>query len=160
MILSHWSAEPLGEVFAVEQSEMPNLKPSGLWVTVDGDNDWPHWCEGAGFNLGNFKHRAIVTLRPDAKLGWIRTAPDLLRFTNRWAKALRPDMAHLLDISMFLDWHGIAAEYDGIIIPEMIWSMRLSHETSWYYGWDCTGGCIWNPRAIASVEREVREAAG
>ena len=36
----------------------------------------------------------------------------------------------------------------GIIISPYQWDCRLALESGWYYGWDCSSGCIWDISCI------------
>lgn len=41
-------------------------------------------------------------------------------------------------------WEEISSQCDGIMIAPYQWDMRLHTLFFWYYGWDCSSGCIWN----------------
>ena len=55
--LHHYSAYPdlTLENFHYIQSMIP-LKPSGIWVSVEGKDDWKQWCDDNGFEsyVGEF----------------------------------------------------------------------------------------------------------
>ena len=56
--------------------------------------------------------------------------------------------------SSYINWRKVAKAFDGIIIPEYIYSRRLDGNASdWYYGWDCASGCIWDARAIKTTKK-------
>ena len=48
------------------------------------------------------------------------------------------------------NWDDVVRQYDGLIIAPYQWAKRCDY--SWYYGWDCASGVIWNLRAVASVK--------
>jgi hypothetical protein len=52
----------------------------------------------------------------------------------------------------YIDWSKVAAKHQGIIIAPYCYARRLTYHTAWYYGWDCASGCIWDLKAIQSVE--------
>lgn len=157
---SHWSDEPLGDLFPREQGTLPYFKPKGLWLSVDGADDWPAFCKKKVFRLDDFRHRAVVTLRPDANLIVLEDSPAMKGFTDLYQTPLPgvPEWA-VMD-RMFIDWQAVAEDFDGIVIPTYLWGQRFDRSTGWYYGWDCASGCIWQPRAIADIHREVMEDAG
>jgi len=151
MILSHWSASPLGALYPVEQHGS-DLKPRGLWLSVDGEQDWPTWCRDNEFRDDNaFMHRAVITLKPDAEVLFLQCEREVLEFTERYGYNPLPGHELLADTGMFIDWIRVAQEWHGLMVPTYLWSMRMHHRTSWYYGWDCASGCIWNPEAIDNV---------
>ena len=50
-----------------------------------------------------------------------------------------------------INWRAVAGDYAGLIITPYQWSRRLE-PYSWYYGWDCASGCIWDPSAITDIK--------
>ena len=125
-------------------------KPTGFWVSVAGDNDWPSWCRAEEFDVDRLAVEHAVTLASDANVLRIESAHDLDAFYERYSvetdfERRYPDSRQ----SWPIGWHVVAEHYDGIIIAPYQWSHRLHMD--WYYGWDCASGCIWNLDAIASV---------
>jgi hypothetical protein len=155
MLLSHFSSHPLGEIRSVAQGWKGEhrscyAKPKGLWVSVDGEQDWKEWCEAESFGIGSIRYR--VHLVDEPRLLILPTPLDLDVFTERYGREHRWGQGF---IDTYIDWPSVAEEYSGIIIAPYQWA-RL--ELNWYYPWDCASGCIWNADAIARVE-EYREAA-
>lgn len=155
--LSHFSKKPLGEIRSVEQKfEDDNYhsayeKPRGLWVSVDGEDDWASWCRSESFGIGELRYRIHVA--PEPRLLILPTPFDLDLFTERYGREYRRTSYS----DTYIDWPAVAADYSGIIIAPYHWSRRMADHTRWYYGWDCASGCIWNADAIARVE-EYQEA--
>lgn len=151
MTLSHYATHPLGMLRSVEQkvSDYKSCydKPKGLWVSVDGDDDWKSWCESESFGLGHVRHR--VTLAQPSSVLILSRVFELLEFQDKYSRPVGRWN------EIYIDWVAVAKDYPGIIIAPYQWSCRM--DMSWYYGWDCASGCIWNADAIASVE-EIREA--
>lgn len=155
--LSHYSNEPVVTVRSVEQGwryGMPSVyeKPSGLWVSVDGEDDWTAWCKSERFAIGTIHHR--VWLAPGANLLWCDCANDLDCLTERYG-AERSGFSWR---QIAIDWARVAGDYQGIIIAPYIWSRRLHDAYSWYYSWDCASGCIWDADAIELIQ-PIMEAA-
>jgi hypothetical protein len=129
-------------------------KPHGLWVSVDGEDDWPSWCLREEFWLQglSFPHR--VTLAPDARILHISTAHQLYAFhlhycvETEFVLGLFPNSSQKY---WSIDWRKVATDVQGIVIAPYLWSERLQGP-QWYYGFDAASGCIWDTSAIESVE--------
>ena len=128
-------------------------KPNGLWVSVRGEDDWPSWC--ARNDYGNLQACHEVELRPSASILYLLTPDDILDFHERYAVQLNGSARHYAPPRMWpLDWRSVADKWDGVIIAPYQWSLRMEGP-SWYYGWDCASGCIWNADAIGHFEVAV-----
>lgn len=149
--LLHYSENGLGKIRSRRQ-ERDFFKPHGLWLSVEGPDDWPSWCRSESFNLERLGHVYEITLAPKARILWVRTAEELDEVSEAWSA---PPMAPTLR-SMWLRWGDMAKVYDGIIIAPYQWERRLG--PLWYYPWDCASGCIWRRTAIARAEL-LKEAA-
>lgn len=142
MNLSHYSSHNVLEPCSRTQSSGRGDKPEGLWVSVDGPDDWLSWCESEEYGVDGLQYRFTVTLAETARIKLV-TSPDELRaFDAEFGEGGRR--------SWHVSWDAVAQEYQGIIITPYLWECRLS-DPSWYYTWDCASGCIWDAPAIASV---------
>lgn len=148
--LSHWSPAPIGKLHDVPQFEAS--KPSGLWVSVDGEYGWPEWNVDNEYSDLDARHRYRVTLAGDADILWL-TEPDQLHTFSRLYPADDGAARRWGDLvgmdPRFIDWPAVAARHQGIIITPYQWECRM--ETLWYYGWDCASGCIWDSSAISEL---------
>ena len=143
--LIHYSKEPLTDVRTVEQTEERNVgKPHGLWVSCEGENDWPSWCKAESFGAP-FDHATEIKLWRTAPVLHISNATQLRIFNRAFNK---PHRSHSLDA---IDWGRAAKDYHGVIISPYLWDCRLADDVFWYYGWDCASGCIWNAKAIKEL---------
>lgn len=157
MLLTHYSDKPLETVRSVAQwpanegarATGPYTKPVGLWVSVDGEDDWIWWCRAEGFGLERLTHAHRVTLAKNARVLRLAGANELDAFTAEYG-GLGPDYMPEHLKSLCIDWWRVAAGYQGVIIAPYCYERRLN--LSWYYPWDCASGCIWDASAIASVE--------
>jgi hypothetical protein len=122
------------------------FKPSGIWVTTEGEDSWFNWCIGERFNIERLQFVHRVHLRAGARICWIMTVEELDAFTAKYGVSPYPGGARI-----WIDWRRVMTTYDGLIIPEYFWERRNHFETSWYYTWDCASGCIWNRKAITRV---------
>lgn len=152
--LVHYSAKPIsGPVWSVDQVMVPDMKPRGFWVSVEGNNDgWKEWCESENYNLRSLQHIHEIKLRDDAEILWLRTAADIDRFTAEW---MPPNFRRASFYS--IPWAPVAMTYQGIIIAPYIHERRLSDVAKWYYTWDCASGCIWDAAAIKSIRALEKE---
>ena len=64
MRLLHYSAEPLLTIRSVAQQRPEHFKPSGLWVSAEGEDDWPTWCRDTDFHVELLACVTEVRLRP------------------------------------------------------------------------------------------------
>lgn len=145
--LIHYAAKPLTAVRSTTHDPIRRnicgvYKTPGLWVSVEGDYDWCWWCEAEGFDL---ECATEIILAENANVKHLRDARDIDRFTAQFHPKGRPEW------DPNLDWLAIRARWNGLIIAPYVWSRRFARHTSWYYGWDCASGVIWNADAVAAV---------
>lgn len=156
MKLSHYSAIPR-IIFRERRNTDVYFKPRGLWVSVDGEDDWRAWCEAETFRLQALRFKINIILEPDANILYLRSAADLFTFTEGYtatdSQVNSIMKSHSLSGTFHMDWPRVQREYDGIIIAPYQWSQRL--ELMWYYSWDCASGCIWNIEAIQKAEIDL-----
>lgn len=142
MKLLHYSDKPfeldLSLAYASE-----HWKPTGLWVSVEGEDDWPSWCNSVGFGLDRLQCASEVALELEANVLFIKSVAELDAFNRRYSAGDRLSPHDL-------NWPEVREKYDGVIIAPYQWERRLDY--MWYYGWDCASGVIWNLSAIRSVE--------
>jgi hypothetical protein len=156
MRLLHYSYKPIDRLFSRRQRV--HMKPRGLWLSVEGEDDWDNWCRREGFRNHDDYYIYEVELADNANVLYITNAHELDEFTREYGSPetiggkARPSPS---DYGYDIDWPRLAREYDGIIIAPYIWSRRMESITFWYYGWDCASGCIWRKRAIRRLN-EVR----
>lgn len=139
--LIHYSDTPLLTVHSVQQ-EPSYVKPRGLWVSVEGSDDWKEWCMGEEFRLDHLASPHEIILAPTANILRLTNVAELDDFDEHWGVGDDSVMAAI-------DWVSVAQSYQGIIIAPYIWERRL--ELMWYYGWDCASGCIWDASAIEHI---------
>jgi hypothetical protein len=155
LTFSHFSARPeLKPVSVVDQMPVHH-KPRGLWVSADGEDDWPTWCEAEQFGLERLKYRFRVQLAD----GWLHldTPEAIVEFGEEFGVDILADVPDRPwrdgRQCLWVDWARVAQKWPGIVIAPYQWSMRLDMSHSWYYSWDVASGCIWDASIIESVER-------
>lgn len=142
MKLSHYSRKPIDTVLSFNQrsSYVGCFKPIGLWVSVDGPDDWPRWCESAEYDgCGPYHYAVDVDL---GKVLVVTSVEGLDIFHQEYS-------ATVCDMPYAIDWSAVADDYDGIIIAPCLWERRPTY--LWHCGWSCASGCIWNARAVLAL---------
>jgi len=149
MLLHHYSSNVINEIASKEQSkELKHYtRPTGLWVSVVGDRDWPSMKPG---DLRS-QHQYEVTLAEEAKVRFIDSRERLSDFTKQYS--VKPSGERRRAI----DWVRVAAEHHGLIIAPYIAKHTRYPTLFWYGAWGCASGCIWNRDAISEI-RLIREA--
>lgn len=139
MTLSHYTAEPF--VFdptrTYEQRRL-TFKPTGLWLSVDGDDGWPEWCRSENYAVEALEHRTEFRIVEGANILRLSTPEAVLSLADRYP-----------DLRGWVDWEPIIAQYDGVLADPYMWSLRW--EASWYSTWDCASGCFWSLGAVEPV---------
>ena len=149
-LLIHYSAEPLGPLVFVAQEPMA-MKPKGLWFSVEDGYGWKDWCDQEDWGGDRLDTRTMVQLRDNANVLKLTHPKDLDAFTEAYRDNDLPEpMREIYGMRpMFLDWVRVANEYHGIVIAPYCWDRRM--ELPWYYGWDCSSGCVWHQDAIKGI---------
>lgn len=153
MILRHWQGEPVGDPYSVEQSDAPDQKPKGFWLSDERDEtSWRRWCESEEFRAGCFEHWADFQVDMNRVLH-LETANAVLDFGRKF---------HAIGYAPWcnwIDWRRVAQDYGGIVITPYQWTLRLEDAVDWYYSWDCASGCIWDASCLVRVADSMSEAA-
>jgi|SRR2546429_8467274 len=152
MRLSHYTRQPLEAVRSIEQSwrygrPTQYEKPKGLWVSVDGAYDWETWCRENEWGLETLKRRYRVVLVEDHRVLTLKNTAALRYFTRRYG---RPVEWAGLD-AHYIQWDAVAQDHQGLVIAPYLGMSWSEHDLSWYYGWDCASGCLWDAAAVARV---------
>lgn len=164
--LYHYSSHPVAELkqnfHDLHRREIPIFqKPHGVWFSVEDfgedDQNWKSWCIGEKFRLEALKYKYSISIRKGSRILYMSEPEELESFSLKYAGndpsgfkrfTGNPEQRPYIYI---IDWERVMSEYDGIIIAPYRWDCRLMNPTtSWYYGWDCSSGCIWNMKAIKS----------
>ena len=145
--LIHYSKTPLTKVRSTRHNDQSvgAYKTPGLWISVEGDDDWLNWCKGENWNLDSIVHATEIVLSKEADVRTIGGASQLDAFTAEFS------LKNVLAWDRGLDWPAIRSRWQGLIIAPYCWERRLSQHTHWYYGWDCASGVIWDAKAVKEV---------
>ncbi len=144
--LIHYSPVSLLNIKAVVQRDEPTMKPNGFWFSVR--DEWREWCEGEEWELERLKLKYLVELSPQANILHLTKSEQLDAFSAKYIS--QPNWLNFSS-TMYVDWKRVAENWQGIIIDPYFWSHRLDMSCSWYYGWDCASGCVWDAGVIKSL---------
>ena len=149
MLLHHYSSNKINEILSKGQSteQKHYTRPTGLWVSVVGDRDWPSLEPG---DLRS-QHQYEITLAGEATIRFIHDRAQLSEFTKRYGLKPRGERR------VAIDWTKVAAEHQGLIIAPYIAEHTRYSTLFWYRAWGCASGCIWKREAICKI-RLIREA--
>jgi hypothetical protein len=156
--LIHYSKQPLLNVYSVDVEEQISHrnglhKPVGLWVSVEGEQDWKEWCESESWGLDGFIHATEIILTAKANVLRVESAAEIDRFHKNYS-VIKHRYSEDLGVLTAIQWPLVAREFGGIVIAPYIWERRLHSPVSdWYYEWDCASGCIWDADAVADLRR-------
>jgi hypothetical protein len=145
MRLLHYTNAPFHLDHERQYGRSSSFKPTGLWVSVEGDDDWRSWCEDNNFCTENLKCSAEILIAHTANILLIDTVAKIDEFTARFSPNSE-QLAYNPALNLQLRWDDVKAAYDGVIIATYFWERRT--DLMWYYGWDCASGVIWNLSAI------------
>lgn len=153
MKLIHYSSQKIDrlEKRKYNQSDLRfQSKPNGLWISID--DAWKTWCESENYNVNSLSFSYEIVLKENADILHLKTKEDIFDFSKQYPSKTRDwdvewDTYHL-------QWDEVKKNHQGIIISPYQWESRLSLESSWYYGWDCACGCIWDISTIKYFKLE------
>lgn len=118
-----------------------NTKPNGLWYSMG--NSWKDWCRGEAFKLEDFQYCTRLFINPN-KMLHLRSVKDIDLFTERYGVDPYISEDGSFTSTSRINWDAVAQKYGGIEIPTYIYKRRMDGGATWYYGWDCASGCVWD----------------
>ncbi len=152
MRLLHYSPIPLEELEDRTADQCRGTKPSGFWVSIEGEMDWYAYCDQEKFrDLSEFFLYEVLP-EQGARVLHIKDAAAIDQLTKLFGRITRLPEDPRTEYVIEMNWPEIAKRYQGIIIAPYIWERRTSPKTRWYFNWGCASGCIWDTRSI-SVKR-------
>ena len=159
MRLLHYSSKPFVP-FGSERRYPQNMardgtgKPQGLWLSVEGEDDWAHWCASEMPEWVSGRVVTEIVLKPDHGVLCISNLEQFDKFCEDY----KYDDCDAYSFNQ-IDWPVLSKRHAGIIIAPYRWERRLERKSRWYYGWDCASGCIWDLNVIEECkEAGVHEA--
>lgn len=150
MRLIHYSPRSISELQTREydQNEVEfHCKPNGLWISVEGSDDWKEWCKAEEFRLDCLRFSYEVILKEEANILYLNTKEEIFSFSKQYAyrsRARKSGEFYDTEDTHELNWFEIKKKYQGIVVAPYQWDCRLELGSSWYYTWDCASGCIWD----------------
>lgn len=142
--LIHYSRTPLLRIESRDQEPIPSFKPKGLWFSVEDGYGWREWCEQEEFNLQNLKIGTELRLLESAQVLKISSSTEVQEFTTLFSAIYKN--------GTYINWKRVSKDFDAIIIAPYILKCRLGRYFLWYYGWDCSSGCVWGGAAVEIIQ--------
>lgn len=143
MRLLHYTAEPF-KLNRERKYGADSFKPCGLWVSVEGDDDWKQWCESEEYNIAALRCVSVLTLNESSNVLLIDTLKKIDAFNRQYGSATNSKHE-----TREVRWGEVKEQYDGMIIAPYQWARR--YDLMWYYSWDCASGVLWNLSAIDQI---------
>lgn len=140
--LTHYCAEPLGELRRGGPSDKFDYKPKGLWAGVG--EAWREWCESENFHLDCLRLKYEVKVHDWSKVLVLDTVEATRAFCEEYGQKSVDDRSRGIDWQRVMDWHT------GILITPYHYMLRYDY--LWYYTWDVPSGCFWDP-SILTVKK-------
>lgn len=157
----HYSDEKVGLDIHVYPDYIPpyEMKPRGLWFSVESDDfpddnvNWKEWCETQEFCLDCLKYAHEITFKPDAKILHLKSPQEIWDLSEKYPSEPNKNILPMFFGKPYgINWVNMKKDYQGIIIAPYQWPCRLSVHCIWYYGWDCSSGCVWDLNCIDKFE--------
>ncbi len=130
------------------------FKPNGLWYECQEDSsEWEEFCE---YGLGGYKSRYDQKYNVKLNHHEILFIPDEHHFEKFYEMYNVPHPADPdghKGFDRMIDWPKVAEHYAGIEICPYLDSKRHDDLSFWYYGWDVSSGCVWDPKGIQKLEK-------
>ena len=161
--LIHYSKEPFELEIITDYPQRGDLKPNGFWVSIENKDknffDWEDWCQEEEFYLEGLRHKYSIKLSENSNILELTSNEDMHVFQKTYMTTDKPyKFSHisLKDIEI-IQWDKIADSYQGVFIYPYHHSFRKSNGFGWYYGWDCSSGCIWDLSIVESINKIEEE---
>lgn len=135
--LIHYSEKPLDKIYSEDHdsSRCGTYKTPGFWFSCEGDQDWVEWCRDNDW--GDYCYAYEVFLKEDSGVLHLKDAEAIDRFSRAYGQGWGE-----------LNWLLVRADYKGLMVSPYCWERRLDNDTTWYYGWDCASGVIWDASVV------------
>ena len=163
MELIHYTKEPFTLAPREYQQRHDDfMKPNGLWFSIENKEEdyygWKEWCEDSEFRLEALEYKYLIQLADNAHILELTNLVDMFRFNKEYSipENITWDRSNKLlyePTAYKIKWNEIRAKYQGIFIYPYHYELRLRNDFTWYYGWDCSSGCIWDLNAIKEIKK-------
>lgn len=125
-------------------SQKNKMKPVGLWYSID--YEWLEWCRD------NFQtHENIIKIELDLSNILVIDSIEKL-------KTLINDYGYFIVAGIkYIDWTKLSKSYSGIEFRnfhQIKSSLAILDLPTWFYGLDCSSGCVWDLKEIKSYTQK------
>ena len=118
-----------------------HIKPRGLWLSDEDDYGWSEWCRRKEFYVNRLAMENRFELIPDHNVLIINSVLEIEKFEHKYGP-------------LIIDWNKVSKDFGGVIITPYLGVYRSS---TWYNGWDCASGCIWDLKNIKRIISDEKE---
>ena len=125
-----------------------DFKPTGLYYSIG--HAWREWCESEMPEW--VKPWNFYLYMNNSKILLITNTHQLREFCDKYMKKF-------FKYTYLIDWHEVSKSYSGIEFQRYNNLKYMSNRGDdyakylWLYGWDVSGGCIWDLDVIKNVRR-------
>ena len=126
----------------------PRIKPTGLWYSIN--NEWFKWCRGEMFEWIKGWSYSLEVDTSDILI--ITNNNELKNFCDKYTLNLGKYL-------YYIDWLRVTQKYKGIELQNYhtlkwdCWTVKEFNTLIWVYGWDVSGGCVWDLSIIENYKR-------
>lgn len=126
------------------ENKQQNLspKPTGLWYGIN--DSWLDWCKSEMPHWISKNPIFYEIHLNNENILFLKSENDIINFSKQYGRPLN----NISGNNYLIDWSLVADEYSGIEINPYQYGCRFNLRTFWYYGWDCSSGCIWDKKGI------------
>lgn len=129
-------------------------KPEGLWYECqDGSTtNWKDFCTYEMSSGYKYDQTYNVVLN-DYEILFIPDEHHFEKFYKMYSVNHPADPDGSKGYDKMIDWPRVSKDYAGIEICPYLRNKRMDEESFWYYGWDVSSGCVWNPIGIKKLDK-------
>lgn len=157
--LYHFSDKPfIFNDFHTYRPHRYNLKPAGLWLSVN--DDWAKWCYNNDYMLNALEYRTEFVISDTSRICYLRSERDVDAFIDNYRYIYNPMPMFNTSFQFYtIHWDEVKQDYDGIFIDEdnkelREYGFKSGGMNTWIDTWDCLSGCVWNFDIIHQKESE------
>ena len=130
-------------------------KPNGLWYECqDGSaTNWEDFCKYEMSSGYKYDSTYDIILN-DYEILFIPDTAYFEKFFKMYSVNHPADPDGSKGFDKMIDWPKVAEHYAGIEICPYRSEKRNDDDSFWYYGWDVSSGCVWDPRGIKELKKK------
>jgi hypothetical protein len=132
------------DVYEEEQASNAKRKPAGLWYSYGPA--WIMYLTSGYTDQGEFwTKKRLACITHIYRIGIVKSSICSIENYDQFDEFTKN---YGTKDGMAIKWNKVAKDWHGIEIRYLV----DKHSSNWYDGWDCSSGCIWNPKAVKKIE--------